>query len=201
MTRYGYVRVSSKDQNEARQLEKMRELGIADKNIFIDKASGKDLEREQYQKLISLVEEGDEIIFDSLDRLGRDYDDLTIEWRRLTREVGCDLKALDLEFFDSALFRSMGDIGKCVEDMLLSLLAYVAQTERKKNRQRQAEGIAIAKSLGKYKGKPKTIFPAELIDAANKALREEGKSAAAKILNVSRITVYRMIEDGRLKSA
>lgn len=201
MTRYGYVRVSSKDQNEARQLEKMRELGIADKNIFIDKASGKDLEREQYQKLISLVEEGDEIIFDSLDRLGRDYDDLTIEWRRLTREVGCDLKALDLEFFDSALFRSMGDIGKCVEDMLLSLLAYVAQTERKKNRQRQAEGIAIAKSLGKYKGKPKTIFPAELIDAANKALREEGKSAAAKILDVSRITVYRMIEDGRLKSA
>ena len=116
-------------------------------------------------------------------------------------DVGCDLKALDLEFFDSALFRSMGDIGKCVEDMLLSLLAYVAQTERKKNRQRQAEGIAIAKSLGKYKGKPKTIFPAELIDAANKALREEGKSAAAKILNVSRITVYRMIEDGRLKSA
>lgn len=201
MTRYGYVRVSSKDQNEARQLEKMRELGIADKNLFIDKASGKDLEREQYQKLISLVEEGDEIIFDSLDRLGRDYDDLTIEWRRLTRDVGCDLKALDLEFFDSALFRSMGDIGKCVEDMLLSLLAYVAQTERKKNRQRQAEGIAIAKSLGKYKGKPKTIFPAELIDAANKALREEGKSAAAKILNVSRITVYRMIEDGRLKSA
>ena len=115
--------------------------------------------------------------------------------------MGCELKALDLEFFDSALFRSMGDIGKCVEDMLLSLLAYVAQTERKKNRQRQAEGIAIAKSLGKYKGKPKTIFPAELIDAANKALREEGKSAAAKILNVSRITVYRMIEDGRLKSA
>lgn len=201
MTRYGYVRVSSKDQNEARQLEKMRELEIEDKNIFIDKASGKDLEREQYKKLISIVEEGDEIIFDSLDRLGRDYDDLTIEWRRLTREVGCDLKALDLEFFDSALFRSMGDIGKCVEDMLLSLLAYVAQTERKKNRQRQAEGIAIAKSLGKYKGKPKTIFPAELIDAANKALREEGKSAAAKILNVSRITVYRMIEDGRLKSA
>lgn len=201
MTRYGYVRVSSKDQNEARQLEKMRELEIEDKNIFIDKASGKDLEREQYQKLISIVEEGDEIIFDSLDRLGRDYDDLTIEWRRLTREVGCDLKALDLEFFDSALFRSMGDIGKCVEDMLLSLLAYVAQTERKKNRQRQAEGIAIAKSLGKYKGKPKTIFPVELIDAANKALREEGKSAAAKILDVSRITVYRMIEDGRLKSA
>lgn len=201
MTRYGYVRVSSKDQNEARQLDKMRELEIEDKNIFIDKASGKDLEREQYQKLISIVEEGDEIIFDSLDRLGRDYDDLTIEWRRLTREVGCDLKALDLEFFDSALFRSMGDIGKCVEDMLLSLLAYVAQTERKKNRQRQAEGIAIAKSLGKYKGKPKTIFPVELIDAANKALREEGKSAAAKILNVSRITVYRMIEDGRLKSA
>lgn len=199
--KYGYVRVSSKDQNPERQIKKMLETGIEKKDIFVDRASGKDLNREQYQKLMSEIKYGDEIVIDSIDRLGRDYDDVTIEWRRITREVGCDIKALDLDFFDSAKFRAMGDMGKCVEDMLLSLLAYVAQTERKKLKQRQAEGIAIAKAEGKYKGKQKTVFPEELIACAESALKEQGKGAAARVLNVNRGTIYRMIEDGRLKSA
>lgn len=199
--KYGYVRVSSKDQNPERQIKKMLEEGVEKKNIFVDRASGKDLNRDQYQSLMGKIEQGDEIVLDSIDRLGRDYDDVTIEWRRITREVGCDIKALDLDFFDSAKFREMGDMGKCVEDMLLSLLAYVAQTERKKIKQRQAEGIALAKTAGKYKGKQKTMFSSELVALAESALKEHGKGAAARVLNVNRSTVYRMIEDGRLRIA
>ena len=197
--RYGYVRVSSTDQNEERQVKKMLDLGIEEQHIFIDKASGKDLDRESYKKLMLIIKSGDEIVLDSLDRLGRDYDDLTVEWRRITREVGCDVKALDLEFFDSAMFRSMGDVGKCVEDMLLSLLAYVAQTERKKTRQRQAEGIAIAKEKGVYKGRKPTEFKKETMDSVREFLRNGGtKSGAARMLGVADRTIYRMIEEGRL---
>lgn len=199
MTRYGYVRVSSADQNEERQVKKMLDLGIEEQYIFIDKASGKDLERDSYKNLMLIIKSGDEIVLDSLDRLGRDYDDLTVEWRRITREVGCDLKALDLEFFDSAMFRSMGDVGKCVEDMLLSLLAYVAQIERKKTRQRQAEGIALAKERGVYTGRKPTKFDSDLIEKVESFLRDGGaKTEAARMLGVTRCTIYRMIEEGRL---
>jgi DNA invertase Pin-like site-specific DNA recombinase len=197
--RYGYVRVSTADQNEERQVKKMLDLGIDEQCIFIDKASGKNLERNSYKKLMGIIVSGDEIVLDSLDRLGRDYDDLTVEWRRITREVGCDLKALDLEFFDSAKFRAMGDVGKCVEDMLLSLLAYVAQTERKKMKQRQAEGIALAKERGVYKGRKPTEFDPKLIGKVEEHLRNGGaKTEAAKMLRVNRATIYRMIEEGRL---
>lgn len=119
----------------------------------------------------------------------------------MTREIGCDVRALDLEFFDSAKFREMGDVGKCIEDMLLSLLAYVAQTERKKNKQRQAEGIAIAKDQGKYNGRAKTEFSPELIAEASIALMKDGQGAAARVLGVARKTIYKMIEDGRLDVA
>lgn len=197
--RYGYVRVSTADQNEERQVKKMLDLGIDEQCIFIDKASGKNLERDSYKKLMGIIVSGDEIVLDSLDRLGRDYDDLTVEWRRITRDVGCDLKALDLEFFDSAKFRAMGDVGKCVEDMLLSLLAYVAQTERKKMKQRQAEGIALAKERGVYKGRKPTEFDGDLLGKVELFLRDGGaKTEAAKMLGVNRATIYRMIEEGRL---
>ena len=198
MTIYGYVRVSSTDQNPERQVEKMLKLGVDRENIFIDKASGKNLERESYKALMSVVTSGDSIYFDSLDRLGRDYFDIINEWQRLTRKEGVALKCLDLEFFDSAKFSDMGDIGTCVEDMLLSLLAYVAQTERKKIKQRQAEGIAIAKAAGKYRGRQNNRYTDEQIRAAQDALDKDGKTAAAQVLGVKRQTIYRMIQDGRL---
>lgn len=199
MTRYGYVRVSTVEQNEQRQIKKMLELGISAKNIFVDKASGKNLDRNAYKSLMQVITVGDEIVLDSLDRLGRDYDDVTREWKRLTVDEGVDIRVLDLEFFDSAKFREMGSVGKCVQDMLLSLLAYVAQTEREKNRQRQAEGIALAKAAGKYKGSTKKQFPSELIARAEEALRSKGKSAAARVLGCSNNTIYAMLADGRLK--
>ena len=150
---YGYVRVSTVDQNVERQVVKMAELGIDECNVFIDKASGKDMDRPAWKELVNKLERGDTLIIDSLDRLGRNYDDVTKEWRRLTRECGVSVRCLDLEFFDSSKFAEMGDLGVCLEDMLLSLLSYVAQAERKKIKQRQREGIEIAKRDGKYHGR------------------------------------------------
>ena len=193
---YGYIRVSTQEQNLERQQAKMRELGA---RIYSDKASGKDLERPAYTALMRVVKPGDTILFDSLDRLGRNYDDITTEWRRLVG-LGVNLKVLDLEFFDSEKFREMGDLGVCLEDMLLSLLSYVAQTERKKNQQRQREGIEIAKSQGKYKGKKKTEYSEDLIAKAQEALTNSGKRAAAKVLGCHYNTVYNMIADGRLSA-
>lgn len=200
MTLYGYIRVSTKDQNEARQIKKMSELGVDTCDMYIDKASGKDLNREAYQALMQKVSDGDLILIDSLDRLGRNYFDIVDQWKELTRDRGVDIRCLDLAFFDSAKFREMGDLGICVEDMLLSLLAYVAQTERDKNKKRQAEGIAVAKAAGKYKGRPKTQYAPELIEQVQSVLDNKGKYAAAEFLGVTRGTIYKMIEDGRLSA-
>lgn len=198
MTTYAYIRVSTDQQNVERQVLKMQEMGIELDNTYIDKASGKNLDRPAYQRMVDRLKPGDSIVLDSLDRLGRDYDAVTNEWRRITREIGVDIKVLDLQFFDSAAFRSMGDVGVLMEDMMLSLLSYVADTERKKMLQRQAEGIAVAKAKGVYTGRKPTDFDDSLIAEAQDALDKHGKAAAAKVLGVSRTTVYRMIEDGRL---
>lgn len=196
---YGYIRVSSATQNPERQVRKMAELGIDPSRVYVDCASGRDLDRPRYRELSSLLSAGDLLVIDSLDRLGRNYADVTAEWRRLVGE-GVDVKCLDLDFFDSRRLREMGAIGICVEDMLLSLLAYVAQTERDKMRQRQAEGIAIAKAEGRYRGRSKTTYPPELLAKAQEALESEGKSAAARVLGCHRNTVPRLIADGRLSA-
>lgn len=196
---YGYVRVSTQEQNVTRQVEKMRALGIKENNIYIDHASGKNMNRPEWIKLNKALQAGDTLYIDSLDRLGRNYDLVINEWRRLTREVGIDIITLDLEVFDTCKFRAMGDIGKVVEDMLLSLLSYVAEAERKKIKQRQAEGIKIAKRLGKYKGSQKTKFDENILKEAQIAL-STNVSACAKFLGVSRQTVYNMIDDGRLNA-
>lgn len=152
----GYVRVSSQDQNIDRQLQKMIDLGIEERFIFIDRQSGKDFERPQYQAMKRIIREGDLVYVDALDRLGRDYNGIIREWKNITRELNADIVVLENEsLFDSRKFKSMGDIGELMEDQFLSLLAYVAEQERKKIRQRQAEGIALAKAKGKQLGRPK----------------------------------------------
>ena len=156
----GYIRVSSKDQNEERQLLKMKQLGIEDRFIFVDKASGKDFNRPQYQAMKKIIRDGDIVFIDALDRLGRDYDGIIEEWKTITRTLNADIVILENEtLFDSRKFREMGDLGKLMEDQFLSLLRYVAEQERKKIRQRQAEGIAVAKSNGKHLGRPKAEYP------------------------------------------
>ena len=198
MTTYGYIRVSTVEQNVARQIETMRREGIEEKNLFIDKASGKNFDRPKYQEMLETVQRGDRIVIDSLDRLGRNYEGLIAEWKRLTRDEGIHIRALDLTFMDSEAFERMDSMGKMIEDMLLSVLSWSAANEREKMLRRQAEGIAVAKAEGKYKGRKPTEFAQELLEAAQEALREQGKSAAASVLGVDRTTVYRMIRDGRL---
>ncbi|WIY59005.1 recombinase family protein [Bacillus arachidis] len=152
---YGYIRVSTKDQNEQRQLHKMMERGVEARRIFVDKASGRHFDRPQYQLLRKILNTGDIVYIDALDRMGRNYDEVISEWKYITRELQADIVVLENEtLFDSRKFREMGDMGRLMEDQFLSLLSYVADQERKKIHQRQAEGIAVAKSQGKHLGRP-----------------------------------------------
>ncbi|WP_336769424.1 recombinase family protein [Bacillus bombysepticus] len=152
---YGYIRVSTKDQNEQRQLHKMLERGVEARRIFVDKASGRNFDRPQYQLLRKILSQGDIVYIDALDRMGRNYDEVISEWKYITRELQADIIVLKNEtLFDSRKFREMGDMGRLMEDQFLSLLSYVTDQERKKIRQRQAEGIAVAKSQGKHLGRP-----------------------------------------------
>lgn len=152
---FGYVRVSSEDQNEARQVEKMRELGIDERHIFIDKKSGKDFEREQYRAMMAMLREGDLVCIASLDRLGRNYREMGQEWEAITKVKKADILVLDMaDILDT---RKKTDLtGTLISDMVVRLLSYVAEKERESIRARQAEGIAIAKAQGKYQGR-KTI--------------------------------------------
>lgn len=160
----GYVRVSTKEQNTERQLKKMYELGIEERYIFIDKQSGKDFNRPQYQAMRLVIREGDLLYLDALDRLGRDYDGIIAEWKYITREVNADIVVLENQaLFDSRKFKTMGDLGKLLEDQFLSMLSYVAEQERKKTKQRQAEGIEVARKKGVKFGRPKREITKEFV--------------------------------------
>lgn len=201
MTVFGYVRVSSTDQNEGRQLEKMNAKGVAERNLFVDKASGKDFDRPEYKVLRRALQEGDLVYIDALDRLGRNYDEVISEWKYITRAIGADIVVLENEaLFDSRKFRDMGDMGKLMEDQFLSLLAYVADQERKKIRQRQREGIALAKQQGKHLGRPVE----ELTDEQRKTWREvyprwkDGQVKAVefmRLLDVKKTKFYRLVKE------
>ncbi|HDX9614515.1 TPA: recombinase family protein [Bacillus toyonensis] len=151
----GYIRVSSKDQNIERQFKKMKDLQIEERFIFIDRESGKNFDRPNYKAMKEIIREGDLVYIDSLDRLGRNYEGVIKEWKHITRELNADIVILDNQkLFDSRQFKSMGDMGKLMEDQFLSLLSYVADQERKKIKQRQAEGIEAAKQRGQKLGRP-----------------------------------------------
>lgn len=200
MTTYAYARVSTEEQNLDRQLAKFDEMGIPRERVFVDKLSGKNLDRPGWADVTDLIGEGDLLVLDSLDRLGRSYDDIKDEWCRITRRIGCDVQCLDLDFMDSRKFRDFADIGRVMEDMILSVLAWKAQKERADMLQRQAEGISAAKALGKYKGGVPRKHSPEALAEAQRVLDADGKTAAAKVLGVNRATVYRMIADGRLEN-
>lgn len=193
----GYVRVSTKDQNTQRQILKMKELGIEERYTFIDKASGKDFNRPQYQALRLVIREGDLIYIDALDRLGRDYEGIIREWKYITREVNADIVVLENEtLFDSRKFKTMGDLGRLMEDQFLSLLSYVAEQERKKSKQRQAEGIEVALSQGVKFGRPRQ----EINDDFIKAYKEwkSGKITAVEAMrrvDMKPNTFYRRVSE------
>lgn len=151
---YGYVRVSTRDQNEARQMIAMYERGVDPKRIFIDKQSGKDFNRPEYQRLLRKLRPGDVLIVKSIDRLGRNYDDILEQWRHIIKDKGCDIVVLDMPLLDTTKQDAGGLMGKVIADIVLQLLSYVAQTEREFTKQRQAEGIAAAKARGQRFGRP-----------------------------------------------
>ena len=162
----GYIRVSDKDQNPGRQLEKMKALGIEERFIFMDKLTGKNFDRPQYQAMKRIIRSGDIVYLDAIDRLGRDYDGIIREWKEITRTLEADIVVLDKEsLFDSQKFKTMGNIGKLMEDQFLSLLSFVAEEERLKIKQRQREGIDLAVSKGKRFGRPKIPITREFEQA------------------------------------
>ena len=194
----GYIRVSSKDQNETRQLLKMKDLGVAERFIFIDKKSGKDFDREAYNQMKNCIREGDILYIDSLDRLGRNYDGIIAEWKEITLKIKADIICLDnQELFNSKKWKAMGDIGKVLQDTILSLLAYVAATERNKILQRQREGIEIAKQAGKYKGRKRIDPNMDLfkIEYARWKAGEQTAKLAMQHLKLKSNTFYRRVHE------
>ncbi|MEI4651687.1 recombinase family protein [Bacillus cereus] len=200
----GYIRVSAKDQNIQRQLKKMKDLQIEDRFIFIDKESGKHFDRPSYQSMKKIIREGDLLHIDSLDRLGRNYDGIIAEWKYITRELKADIVVLDNEtLFDSRKFKDMGDMGKLMEDQFLSLLSYVAEQERNKIKQRQAEGIAEAKRKGQRFGRPviklETLSKEQqkiLKDNYDRWKNEEIKGVEfSKMLNLKKTSFYKIMKE------
>jgi len=152
MKEYGYIRVSSSDQNEDRQLIAMQELNIPGSQIFIDKVSGKDFERPEYKRLAEQLKQGDLLYIKSIDRLGRNYDEIQSQWRILTKEKGIDLAVLEMPLLDTRINKDL--MGTFIADVVLQILSFVAHSERDNIRRRQAEGIAAAKIKGTKKGNP-----------------------------------------------
>lgn len=157
---YGYIRVSTKEQCEDRQLIALREFLVPEQNIFKDKVSGKDFNRPQYQKLIRKLRPGDTLVLKSIDRLGRNYEEILNQWRIITKEMRVDIVVLDMPLLDT---RQTGKdlTGTFVADLVLQILSYVAQTERENIRQRQKEGIAAARLRGVKFGRPRKKVPEE----------------------------------------
>ncbi len=190
---FGYCRVSSTDQKEDRQLEAMLDLGINERDIFVDKCSGKNFDRPQYQALKVQLREGDVLVIKSIDRLGRNYKQICEEWREITREIKANIKVLDMPVLDTT--RTEGLIGEVISDIVLQLLSYVAEQERAFIKQRQAEGIKLAKEKGKRLGKPPIEYP-ENWDNVYKVWKSGAITAreAMKRLNLKPTSFYKLVK-------
>ncbi len=198
--KFGYIRVSSKTQNEARQVEQMKELGIDERHIFIDKESGKDFERDKYKAMLSMLREGDEVYITSLDRLGRNYKETGIEWDNITNKIKAHIIVLDMPILDT---RDKKDLtGTLISDIVVKLLLYVAEKEREDIRERQAEGIALAKLKGVYKGrKPIEIDKDEFEKYYAEVVRGDRTNASAmKKLGLKRNTYYKAVNEYNTKT-
>ena len=160
---YGYVRVSSQTQNIARQMEELKNFELDKKCIFIDKQSGKDFERKNYQRMKRKLKKGDLLIVKSIDRLGRNYDMIINEWAEITKVIEADIYVIDFPLLDTRLDET-NLVGKFISDIVLQVLSFVAQNERENIRQRQAEGIRLAKERGVHMGLPRYILPDNFVD-------------------------------------
>lgn len=197
---YGYVRVSSASQNEDRQLIAMKEAAVPSKNIFLDKQSGKDFQRPNYRRLLRKLRRGDLLYITSIDRLGRNYEEIQNQWRLLTKDVGVDICALDMPLLDTRNGKDL--MGTFIADIVLQILSFVAQSERENIRRRQSEGINAARAKGVRFGRPKKEVPLDFNAivrsweqkniAIKEALRRSGMSAS---------TFYRRLKEYRSASS
>lgn len=196
MATYGYVRVSSREQNEDRQLDALREIEIAKRNIFIDKQSGKDFERPQYKRLVRKVKREDLIYIKSIDRLGRNYSEIQEQWRFLTKEKGADIVVMDMPLLDTRRGKDL--MGTFLSDIVLQVLSFAAENERTNIRQRQAEGIAAAKARGVRFGRPQINMPEYFGKTVRSWERKEiTVEEAVRRCGVSESTFYRRLREYR----
>lgn len=193
-TSYGYVRVSSHDQNEDRQLIEMERVGIPKNNIYIDKQSGKDFNRPKYKKLIRRLQEGDVLYILSIDRLGRNYEEILNQWRLITKDMKVDVVVIDMPLLDTRRDKNL--LGTFISDMVLQLLSFVAQNERENIKKRQAQGIAAAKARGVKFGRPVKGVSDEF---ANEVARwNKGELSMDDLLKkygISQSTFYRRVRE------
>lgn len=171
MSVYGYIRVSSRDQNEDRQLIALREVCVPEKNIYLDKQSGKDFNRPQYKKLLQKIKKDDLLYIKSIDRLGRNYEEILEQWRVLTKEKRIDVAVLDMPLLDTRRGKDL--MGTFLADIVLQVLSFVAENERTNIRQRQAEGIAAAKARGVRFGRPPRPLPENFCEVCHAWKRGE----------------------------
>lgn len=191
---YGYIRVSTREQNEQRQLIAMQEFGISGNRIYMDKQSGKDFERKNYKKMVRKLKKDDTLVVKSIDRLGRNYDEILEQWRMITKEKQAAIVVLDMPLLDTRQSRDL--TGTLIADIVLQLLSYVAQTEREFIRQRQAEGIAAAKQNGVKFGRKPMERPDSLELLKVRWLHGElSARAAAKQLGVTHSTFLRWAKE------
>ena len=191
---YGYARVSTIAQNLDRQLDGLQKLGIDEKNIYTDKESGKDFNRTNYKKLCRKLKPGDVLFIKAIDRLGRNYNMVLDEWRILTKEKGVDIVVIDMPLLDTRI-EGKNLVGKFIADVVLQVLSFVAENERETMRQRQAEGIRMAKLKGIKFGRPSVDTPENFIETINLYKRKEITSAeACELTGLSRGTFFRKLK-------
>lgn len=189
MTMYGYARVSSKDQNLNRQIDALSAVGVLGEAVFVDYLSGRTFDRPGYRSLLERLQPGDVLVVKSIDRLGRNYDEILGQWRLLTKQRGVDIVVLDMPLLDTRSTSGHGVTGKLIADIVLELLSYVAHVERDSIRQRQAEGIAAARARGVKLGRPALAVPEEF-DAVHRKWKDGclNSRQAAESLGVSHTT-------------
>lgn len=194
---YGYVRVSSTDQNEERQMVALAEIGVPEKNIFMDKQSGKSFDRPQYKKMVKKLKAGDLLYVLSIDRLGRNYEEIQNQWRVITKEIGADICVLDMPLLDTRQGKDL--MGTFIADLVLQILSFVAQSERENIKKRQEQGIATAKARGVKFGRPEIPVP----DNFGKLVTDWEKKRTSleeilKLCNMSEATFYRKLREYRI---
>lgn len=196
MSVYGYVRVSSTDQNEDRQLIAMQEINVVIDKVFIDKQSGKDFNRPNYQKMIRKIKNGDTLYIKSIDRLGRNYEEIQNQWRMITKEKKADIVVIDMPLLDTRRDKNL--LGTFISDVVLQLLSFVAENERVNIRKRQQEGIAAAKMRGVRFGRPRKNIPSDFYKSIERWERKEvSVDDIVREYQISEATFFRRLREYR----